>query len=144
MTKVTFAQSQFDPHHDNPELMLADYYSSNLELEQKVEPPAKPYGDHSRITFNGTKPVLKVNGSYKTFTPHFYDVDVNELNIEPFWTIKFPSDEDKDKFDVVEDGKNLKIKCLNYYDLIGKIVTICLNDESGTMPSTIDMEVVSL
>lgn len=144
LTKITLSQSQFDPHHDNAELMIADYYSSNLELQEKVNPPQKPYGDHSRITFNGTKPVLKVNGSYKTFTPHFYDADINELDIEPFWTIKFPSDEDNNKFDIVEDGKNLKIKCLNYYDLIGKIITIKLNDESGTMPSTLDLEVVSL
>lgn len=144
LTKLTFTQSQFDPHRDNPELMIADYYDTNLKLEEKVEPPPKPYGDHSRITFNGTKQVLKVNGSYKTFTPHFYDADTNELDIEPFWSIKFPSDEDKEKFDIFEDGKNLKVKCLNYYDLIGKIITINLNDESGTMPSTIDLEVVGL
>ena len=31
-----------------------------------------------------------------------------------------------------------------YYDLIGKIVTIHLNDESGTMPSSLDLEVVGL
>lgn len=144
VTKVTFTQVQFDEHRDNAELMIADYYSSNIELEQKVEIPPKPFGDHSRITFNGTQQVLKVNGSYKTLTPKFYDRDTNELDIEPHWSIKFPSDEDKEKFDVFEDGKTLKIKCLNYYDLIGKIVTISLNDESGTMPSTLDLEVVGL
>ena len=144
VTKLTFTQCQFDEHRDNAKLMIADYYASNIELEPKVEIPPKPFGDHSRITFNGTQQVLKVNGSYKTITAHFYDREKNELDIEPFWTIKFPSDEDKDKFDIFEDGKNLKIKCLNYYDLIGKIVTICLNDESGTMLSTLDLEVVGL
>lgn len=144
LTKITFTQTQFDEHRDNTELMIADYYTSSLELEPKVEIPQKPFGHHSMITFNGTQQVLKVNGSYKTITPHFYDRDTNELDIEPYWTVKFPSDEDRDKFDVFEDGKQLKIKCLNYYDLIGKVVTISLNDETGTMPSNLDLEVVSL
>lgn len=144
VTKVTFTQVQFDSHRDNPELMIADYYTSNLTPEDKIEPMPKPYGDHSKITFNGIKPVLKVNGSYKTLTSHFYDADVNEINITPYWSIQFPSDEDREKFDIVEDGNTIKIKCLNYYDLIGKIVTINLNDENGTMPSSIDLEVVGL
>ena len=144
VTKLTFTQCQFDEQRDNAELMIADYYTTNIELEQKVDIPPKPIGDHSRITFNGTQQVLKVNGSYKTIIPKFYDRETNELDIEPHWTIKFPSDEDKDKFDIFEDGKNLKIKCLNYYDLIGKVITICLNDATGTMPSTLDLEVVSL
>lgn len=144
VTKITFTQCQFDEHRDNAELMIADYYTTNLDLKQNVDIPPKPIGDHSKIKFNGTKQVLKVNGSYKTLTPKFYDRDTNELDVEPFWTIKFPSDADKDKFDIFEDGKNLKIKCLNYYDLIGKVITICLNDKDGTMPSTLDLEVVGL
>ena len=144
VTKVTFTQDLFDEARDNAELMIADYYTSSIELEPKVSIPPKPFGNHSRIKFNGTKQVLKVNGSYKTLTPLFYDRDKNELDIEPHWTVKFPSDDDKDKFDIFEDGKNLKVKCLNYYDLIGKVITICLNDASGNMPSTLDLEVVSL
>lgn len=144
VTKVTFTQCQFDESRDNAELMIADYYTSNIELKEQIEIPEKPIGDHSRITFNGTQQVLKVNGSYKTLTPKFYDRDTNELDIEPLWTVKFPSDEDKDKFDVFEDGKTLKIKCLNYYDLIGKVVTVYLNDSTGTMQSELKLEVVSL
>ena len=75
ITQIVFSQSQFDPERDNAELMIADYYSSNLTPEEKIDPPPKPIGDHSRITFNGTQQVLKINGSYKTFTPHFYDHD---------------------------------------------------------------------
>lgn len=144
LTQIVFSQSQFDPERDNAELMIADYYSSNLKLEEKIDPPPKPIGDHSRITFNGTQQVLKINGSYKTFTPHFYDHDLNELDINPVWSMTYPSLDDVGKFDIIHDGKNLKVKCLNYYDLMGKVVTICLNDESGTMPSTLDLEVVSL
>lgn len=144
VTKITFTQTQFDEHRDNAELMIADYYATNLDLKHNVNIPPKPIGNHSRIIFNGTQQVLKVNGSYKTLTPKFYDRETNELDVTPFWTVKFPSDDDKDKFDIFEDGKNLKIKCLNYYDLIGKVITICLNDETGVMPSTLDLEVVGL
>ena len=144
ITQIVFSQSQFDPERDNAELMIADYYSSSLTPEEKIDPPPKPIGDHSRITFNGTQQVLKINGSYKTFTPHFYDHDLNELDVNPVWSMTYPSLDDAAKFDIIHDGKNLKVKCLNYYDLMGKVVTICLNDESGTMPSTLDLEVVSL
>lgn len=144
ISKITFAQDQFDPSRDNVELMIADYYTSSLDLEEKVEPPVKPYGDHSRITFNGTQPVLKVNGSYKILTPHFYDADINELDIEPFWSVQFPSGDDKEKFDIMEDGKTLKIKCLKYFDLIGKVITISLSDKDGKLQSYLDLEVVSL
>ena len=145
LSRITFSQDQFDATRDNAELMIADYYSTNLGLSSGNTKPPRPSGDYSAITFRGTKQVLKVNGSYKTFVPKFYDKNKTELTkIEPVWDIIYPSDDDVNKFDVIYDGKNLKIKCLNYYDLIGKIVTICLNDKSGTMPSTIDMEVVSL
>ena len=144
VTKLTFTQTQFDEHRDNAELMIADYYASNIEPEPKENDLLKQFISYSEIVFNGTQRVLKVNGSYKTFIPKFYDKDDNEIDVEPFWNIKFPSDNDRNKFDVIEDGKNLKIKCLNYYDLIGKIVTISLNDESGKMLSTLDLEVVGL
>lgn len=145
VTKITFTQTQFDETRDNAELMIADYYTTSVGLEPNNIKLPKPIGDYSAITFRGTKQVLKVNGSYKTFVPKFYDKNKVELTkVTPVWDIIYPSDEDNDKFDVVYDGNNLKIKCLNYYDLIGKIVTICLNDESGTMPSYLDLEVVSL
>ena len=48
------------------------------------------------------------------------------------------------EWEITRVGADIKIKCLNYYDLIGKIVTVCLNDESGTMLSTLDLEVVGL
>lgn len=144
LTKVTFAQDQFDPSRDNAELMIADYYSSAIEPVPVTQKPEKPRKGHSHISFNGTQQVLKVNGSYKTFTPHFFDRDENELDVVPTWSINYPDADDAAKFDVVYNGKNMKIKCLNYYDLVGKTITICLNDDSGTMPSTIEMEVVSL
>lgn len=142
LTKLTFTQSQFDPHRDNPQLMIADYYSTNIEPIVKDE--EQPTAGHSKITFNGTKQVLKVNGSYKTFTAHFYDNNNNELSLSPQWDVKVPSSGDESKFDVIYDGDQLKIKCLNYYDLIGKVITIVVNDDSGKMHSSIDMEVVGL
>lgn len=145
ISKITFAQSQFDPSRDNAELMIADYYTTNVGLEPNECKPPKQFGDYSEITFRGTKQVLKVNGSYKTLVPKFYDKNKNELTlIEPVWDVIYPSNDDKDKFSVVYDGKNLKIKCLKHFDLIGKVVTVCLTNKEGTMPSYLDLEVVSL
>lgn len=144
VAKVTFAQSQFDPHRDSAELMLADYYGSNITPEEKDKPYDTFYKNRSEITFNGTQRVLKINGSYKTFIPHFYNKDNEELDIEPIWSIEYPSEEDVEKFDIIYDGRNMKIKCLNYYDLVGKIVTIYLDSTVGSVPSTLEMEVVSL
>ena len=144
VTKLTFTQTQFDEHRDNAELMIADYYISSIVPKPKEHDLIDSFISRSEITFNGMQQVLKVNGSYKTLSPKFYDHAGEELDVVPHWTIKFPSDEDRSKFDIFEDGKNLKIKCLNYYDLVGKIVTISLNDENGKMMSTLDLEVVSL
>ena len=145
ITKVTLAQTLFDPVRDNKELMIADYYTTNIGMEPHDLPKPIYNADHSKIAFRGTQQVLKVNGSFKTFVPKFYDKNNNELTtIHPVWDIIYPDDDDKDKFKVVYDGNNLKIKCLNYFDLIGKVVRIQLNDENGTMPSSIDLEVVSL
>ena len=71
LTKFVLSQGTYDAAHDNAELMLADYYISNVEPE---------YSDHdteiigtATISFNGTQPTVKVGGSYKVFTASFSD-----------------------------------------------------------------------
>ena len=79
ITKVTLAQTLFDPVRDNKELMIADYYTTNIGMEPHDLPKPIYNADHSKITFRGTQQVLKVNGSFKTFVPKFYDKNNNEL-----------------------------------------------------------------
>lgn len=145
LTKITLSQSMFDPSRDNTELMIADYYTTNIDLIPADQPMPLEHGGYSKITFKGTAPVIKVNGSYKTLIPNFYDNYGNVIEDEiPVWDIVYPSEEDAKKFDVVNDGNNLQIKCLNFYDMLGKVITITLNNATGTAPSHFDLEVVGL
>ena len=89
------------------------------------------------ITYNGTKPTIKVGGSYKTFTPAFSNESVTVSK----W---FISDEngdvstDVENYTIKYDGDKLKIKIAPNYNLIGKILLIQL---VGSDDSTAEISV---
>lgn len=134
ITKFVLSQQTFDPTHDNADLMLANYYTSNVEptepdIEQEI------YGTAS-ITFSGTKPTVKVGGSYKTFTPVFS----NEGTTVAKWLI---SDENGDisgdtNYVIEYDGELLKLKVVSNYYLIGRVLIIQV---VGTDGSTAEVSV---
>lgn len=100
--------------------MLADYYSSNITPEASdIETELK---STATITYNGTKPTVKVGGSWKIFTPIFSDETVTVSK----WTI---SDENGDisgdtNYTIEPDGEKLKLKVALNYNLIGTVLTI--------------------
>jgi hypothetical protein len=120
LTKFVMSQSTFDANHDNAELMLADYYSTSVE-------PSMTNAENSTIrtatlTYSGTKPTIKIGGSWKTFTPVFSEEDV----VVDSW---FVCDEDGDissdvNYVVERDGEQLKLKVAKNYNLIGTVLTI--------------------
>ena len=65
ITEFKFTQETYSPTLDNKELMLCNYYNTEL--------PPVPSNDNQvnnslLITYNGTKPTVKVGGSEKVFT----------------------------------------------------------------------------
>jgi hypothetical protein len=137
LTKLKFTQETFNPTTDNYELMLADYYSSNITPEESNIEEA--ITGTATITYSGTKPTIKVGGSYKTFTPAFSDETVTVSK----WTI---SDENGDiggdtNYTVEYDGDKLKLKVALNYNLIGKVLIIQLIGSDGSI-AEISVEVI--
>ena len=116
--KLKMKQTTFDETHDNADLMLAGYYDTSLEPSA----PETEFSGTAEITYSGTKPTIKVGGSYKTFTPIF---SVEGVAVDT-WVI---SDKDgdvsvNDSYTIERDGELLKLKVAKNYSLIGTILTI--------------------
>ena len=138
LTKFKLTQETYNPSTDNVELMLADYWASNIEPEVlDVEVEAKA---NASIVYNGTTATIKVGGSYKVFTPVFNNAD----EVVDKWVI---TDEDGDisadteNYTIEYDGEKLKLKIAQNYYLIKKVLIIQV---IGTNGSTAEcrMEVV--
>lgn len=135
ITKFVIAQGTFDSEHDNTELMLANYYDSNVEPEQS-DPETEILGT-ATITYNGIKPTVKVGGSYKVFTASFSDENVTVDK----W---FVSDENGDisadtsNYTIEYLDKQMKLKVSLNYELIGRVIIV---QAIGTDGSTAEVRV---
>ena len=138
LTKLKFTQETFNPDKDNYDLMLADYYSSNitpedLDVETELKTPAI-------ITYSGLRPEVKVGGSYKVFTPAFYNKDASVVK----WLI---SDENGDisadtsNYSIVYDGDKLRLRVALNYNLIGKVLIVQVMGSDGSS-AELSVEVV--
>ena len=140
LTKFVMSQNTYDPLHDNAELMLANYNQGSIEPEEVVVEPEITIPDTigiATITYNGTKPTIKVGGSYKVFTASFSDESVSVDK----WVV---SDENGDisadtsNYTIEYLGKQMKLKVAPNYELIGKVLTIQV---TGTDRSAADISV---
>ena len=135
LTTFKFTQETFNPSVDSAELMICDYYSSNVEptINEIIT-------GNATITYNGTRPTVKIGGSYKIFTPTFS----NESVTVDKWTI---SDEkgdiltDTQNYTIEYDGDKLKLKVALNYNLIGKVLVVQLLGSDGST-ANLSVEVV--
>lgn len=136
LIKLKFTQELFDPTHDNTELMLANYYDSPItpDIETELKSTAT-------ITYSGTKPTIKVGGSWKTFTPIFSDESVTVSK----WIISDENGEvsgNTENYTIEYDSDNkLKLKVARNYNLIGKVLTIRVVGSDGSA-AEIQIEVI--
>ena len=139
ISKFTLAQDFFDPAKDNAELMIANYYDSYVEPEI-LEMEETPTVSDLEIVYSGS-PAVRAGGGYKKFTlktrVNGELVDSTDVN----WVVNF-SDDDLSKFETIIKDNVLKIKCLPFYDLVGKTFTITA--ESNHSSKTLVCEVISL
>lgn len=137
LIKLKFTQETYSPTLDNKELMLCNYYDSPIEPE--VPDIETELTGTSTITYSGTKPTIKVGGSFKTFTPAFSDETVTVSK----WTV---SDENGDisgdtNYTIEYDGDKLKLKVALNYNLIGKVLIIQLIGSDGSI-AEVSVEVI--
>ena len=129
LTKLKFTQETFNPNTDNEELMLADYYSSDILPETSdIETELK---STAAITYSGTTPTIKVGGSYKIFTPVFGDESVTVDR----WMVSNENGDisaDIENYTMEYDGEKLKLKVAANYYLIGTILIVQVIGTDGS------------
>ena len=139
ISKFTLAQDQFDPLKDNVELMIANYYDSYVEPEV-VELEEIPTVSDLEIVYSGS-PAVRAGGGYKKFTlkERIDGKLVDALDVK--WNIDF-HDGDLTKLESSVKDNVFKVKCLPFYDLVGKTFTIIA--ESKHSSTSLIVEVISL
>lgn len=138
LTKFVLSQGTFDAIHDNAELMLANYYSSTVEPEES-DFETEILGT-AAITYNGTKPTIKVGGSYKVFTAAFS----NENTAVDKWLISDENGDistDTDNYTIEYLDKQMKLKIAQNYELISKVLIVQVIGTDGST-AEVRMEVI--
>ncbi len=129
LTKFVLSQGTYDAVHDNAELMLADYYISNVEPEYNN--PDTETISAATISYNGTQPTVKVGGSYKVFTASFSDENVTVDK----WLV---SDENGDisadtsNYTIEYLDRQMKLKVAPNYELISKVLIVQVIGSDGS------------
>lgn len=135
ITYVTLKQDFFNPNRDNKELMIADYYKSNIEPEENTSDILDV--THMKIKYSSSATV-KVGGSYKIFSI-FSDCSSIDHN-KVLWTI---DGLDESEYNSILSEDKIKIKVAKEYRLIGKVFTLKLFYDNKLMDA-IEVEVISL
>ena len=150
----TFAQDVFDQNHDyierdeNGKLlgMWANYYKeSNLPSEDTTTPSSVDYGTYAEITYAGTKPHIKVNGSYKKIILTYYNSNEILKDQTPGeWSYWIDDVNVGELIKVIEsDSPNIiKIKFLGDENYLGKVLTI--KNIRDDIVGTLQLQIVSL
>lgn len=133
--KVTTTQDLFDREHDyierdddgNVIAMWADYYGQspipNNINESKKENDVK--NECGIITYNGTKAVLKVNGSAKKFFVTFGENSLKSpTNMDINWMIEINGEDVSDLFEIKPNDEYTLIKFIGSEDYAGKTAVI--------------------
>jgi len=145
ITRFTMTQEQYDPSHDNAELLIANYYVSAVEPEPAIHEENLTMSNFE-ITYSGS-PIIRAGGGFKKFTLRQYIndelVDVNISDEQDIWDISFP-DGDITKIKPDKKGNVIRIKCLPDYSLIGKTFVLTAKNENGDILKSLVVEVASL
>lgn len=141
ITKFTLKQDKYNPVEDNPDLMIANYYTTT------VPPSEDDIGSIHKsisISYKGINPNIKCGGSPKVFSVTFYGIDNEILEDEiATWEVLISKDYEKYLFIDIK-GNQLTLQCDNVYSIIGQPITLCAYNSDKTCQDTLALEVVSL
>jgi hypothetical protein len=145
ITKFGLTQTTFNDKTDNVELMIANYSDSAIL-------PIEPNEDVVtstifKITYNGTKPTIKVGGNARIFTAQLPDDNHFDIKwsifdgINTYGNIYDNYVEVFGDYTVETKDRAMSIKVSNNYNLIGTTLTIVAECADGSTGS-IQVEVV--
>ena len=136
LTKFVMSQSTFDKDHDNAELMLANYYDSEIA---PMEPNEQILTDQFVITHNGTKAAVKVGGSEKVFTAqlpedNYFDLQWSISDGEQIYDCAYENSTwTFGDYTIITTDRTMKLKVASNYDLIGTILTVKAKCADGSI-----------
>ena len=140
LTELKFTQESFDPTHDNAELMICNYYDS--EITPSVSSTESDLLNTFTITYNGKNPSVKVGGSEKVFTaqlPEDNHFDIMWSLFDGVNTYKKSYENYTDTFGdytITTEDRIMKLKVASKYELVGTVLTIkayCADGSEGTI-----------
>lgn len=140
ITKITLAQDRYDEHKDYIELnedgevigMWADYFAEGQVTPEPYAPEIDP-NLRMEITYSGTKPEIKINGSYKKITAKFYEDEEEQPYSSQNWEFALrdgeiitPITDTSEYLDIVygTDLQQIKIKFIGNASNLGKVLVI--------------------
>ena len=163
ITKITLAQDRFDEHKDYVEIddngnvigMWADYYQEGQLTPTDYEQPEQIINLTMIMSYAGTKPEIKVNGSYKKLSVKYIQNEEEKPYAAGDWTYAIkdngvitPIDPDEYLIQSTEGltGQQIKLKFIGDASNIGKVLVVT-NTASiyGTIVSdSVELEIKSL
>jgi hypothetical protein len=139
LTKLKMKQATFDHVHDNAELMLANYYDSEIPpVESKEEISTNQFA----IIHNGTKAAVKVGGSEKVFTAqlpedNYFDIQWSISDGEQTYDCTYENNTwTFGDYTITTADRTMRLKVASNYDLIGTILTVkakCADGNTGEL-----------
>lgn len=130
---LTLTQTQLT-QNDNEELMIADYFVPEAPV---------PIMNFCKIEHKG-KPEVKLGGSFKTFSPVFYDSNHNIItDITPKWEVIVPP-QYVDSFIVEYKDNNIRIKALDNPEIANSSILLKLSNEVNNSVYELYVKVVYL
>jgi len=163
LTQITLAQDRFDEHKDYIELddngevigMWADYYLEDQLTPVNYEPPEQNFDLHMEMYYAGSKPEIKINGSYKRIYVKFFQNEEERPYAAQDWSyaikdgdIITPIDP-TDYLDINDKSgtdQEIKLKFIGDASNLGKVLVVT-NTASiyGTIvSSSVELDIKSL
>ena len=107
VTKFTMTQEQFNAAKDNADLMIANYYQSEVDPEAP-EMEETPTVSDLEIVYSG-QPAVRAGGGYKKFTLKTrVDGELVDATLDIVWSIDFP-DGDLSQLESTVKGNIFKV-----------------------------------
>lgn len=126
--------------------MWADYWKEpNLPSDVPIAPVPTSTGNYAEITYAGSEPHIKVNGSYKKITLTYYDVDESDTDQTPGeWSYLMDDIDVSDLVKVLEtESPNIiKVKFLGGEEFLGRVLTI--KNIRDDIVAELQLQIVSL
>lgn len=141
---MVLKQDQFNPHRDNAELMIADYYKDAVESNEVPETPHPINNITAEIDISSWKAAKIVIGSSNNVLYGKFRNQGTPVNIPGYWSYKIPSSH-TDKFTIRTevDPDRMIIQSEKDYSLVGSVISVTYHDSTGEHSASQEIEVVA-